>query len=549
YAAGLNSRYVTALPLTVPPDSTGALLIFNRHRSLFSEDDLRLLADIGAQAGILAERGAVIAEQRRLADELAASVTALTKASEAKSDFLANMSHELRTPLNAIIGFSDLMRGEQPSDDQRTVPAEWVDHIHTSGRHLLGLINDVLDLAKVEAGRLDLQPVPVRIDTAAQDLLTALRPLVDRQNLTTRIDIPPMVANVDPVRFRQILENLLSNAIKFTPAGGQITVTGAALDGDVSVTVADTGVGIAGADQTRVFEEFQQVGDAAQRSAGTGLGLALTRRLVQAHGGDITLESALGRGSRFTVRLPSAVPAGTARPPAPPGQPAPPTATRGHVLLIEDDLRAAELVRTYLRHAGYRVDVAGSGEAGIASARRDPPDAVLLDVVLPGIPGWDVLRQLKADSRLARIPVFLVTVIDERRTGAAMGATEYFVKPVDHAELLAALARHVLPPTSRPEVGAVLLVDDDAEVRAQVADSLRAAGAEVVACGDGRRGLELTRDRRFDLIVCDVGMPDEDGFALLAALREDPATRRTPVLMSLSGGAPGAADLTEEPVP
>ncbi|GGK27741.1 hypothetical protein GCM10010124_20400 [Pilimelia terevasa] len=446
YRQVLHGRYLTAVRLTVPPTTAGALLVFDAHRGLFAEDDLRMLADLGGQAGILAERGEVIAERGRLADELADSVQALTVASQAKSNFLASMSHELRTPLNAIIGFSDLMRGEQAQGDHRLVPADWVDHIHSSGRHLLGLINDVLDLTKVEAGRLDLQPVPLRLDTAAADLLTALRPLIDTKHLRARNDLPALTAHVDPVRYRQMLENLLSNAIKFTPEGGDITLTGGADGPQVTVSVTDTGVGIEPADHHKVFEEFQQVGDAAQRQAGTGLGLALTRRLAQAHGGDIRMRSAPGRGSQFTLYLPAAVPTAAERAePARRGD-----AALGRVLLIEDDLRAAELMRTYLSAAGYDIQLASTGEAGLQMARAEAPHAVLLDLQLPGMNGWEVLRQFKNDPGLATVPVLVVTVLDERRTGVAMGAAEYFVKPVEQGELLAALARHVPRPHPNP---------------------------------------------------------------------------------------------------
>jgi signal transduction histidine kinase/DNA-binding response OmpR family regulator len=527
YADQVACTYVSAHPLTVPPDGHGALLLFHDHRSLFADDDLRLLADLGGQAGMLAERGAVIAEQRRLADELEATVIALRAASQAKSDFLASMSHELRTPLNSIIGFSDLMRGEPTVDGQRTVPPDWVDHIHSSGRHLLGLINDVLDLAKVEAGRLDLHPEPLRLDTAADELITSLHPLLGGKGLGVDLDVPALVANADPIRFRQMLENLLSNAIKFTPAGGRIAVTGSSEGTNVMITVADTGIGIAPADHERVFEEFRQVGDPLQRKAGTGLGLALTRRLAQAHGGDIQLDSQLGQGSRFAIRLPIAAPALV------PGRAgANGRADRracGQVLLIEDDVRSAELLRTYLLEAGYDVEVAGTGETGIAAARRKPPDAVLLDVVLPGIHGWEVLRQFKADARLAAVPVFLCTVVDERRTGQALGADGFFVKPIEHGELLGALARHVIP-AGEPKAASVLVVEPDDDARSRVERSLRAAGATVVTCPDGRRGLELSRRQRFDLIVCDLQAPDLDGIALLAALRENPVTRHTPVL-------------------
>jgi signal transduction histidine kinase/CheY-like chemotaxis protein len=531
YGDDLGDDFVSVLSMPVPPDTEGAVLLFHRHRTLFSDDDLRLLAALGGQASLLADRQAVTAAQRRLADELSASVEALTAASQAKSSFLANMSHELRTPLNAIIGFSDLMRAEEPDGDRRKVPAEWVEHVHTSGRHLLGLINDILDLAKVEAGRLDLRLAPLRLDTALDELLTGLSPLLATKRLRVRRDMAAASALADRVRFRQIVENLLSNAIKFTPDGGEITVSVAGAEDHVFVTVADTGVGIAPEDHERVFEEFQQVGDPDRQRAGTGLGLALTKRLVEAHGGEITLASAPGRGSSFTVRLPAA-------PVIRSFAAAEPDAAR--VLLIEDDPSAAELLRTHLIGAGYRVDVAGTGEIGLHAAGEQPPDAIVLDVGLPGIDGWEVIRRLKADPRLAGIPVFFATILDERQNGLALGASDYFVKPVEPAALLGALARNV----ARRPMPRVLVVDHDHEVRQAIEDGLRAGGADVVACADGRDALELSRSG-FDLIVCDMRSPEVGGFSLLAAIQHDPATRHTPVLglSAVSGGKRDAVPL------
>ncbi len=528
YGDSLGDDFVTVLSMPVPPDAEGAVLLFNRHRSLFSDDDLRLLAALGGQAGILAERQAVTAAHRRMAAELSASVEALTRASQAKSSFLANMSHELRTPLNAIIGFSDLMRLEEPDGDRRLVPAEWVEHIHTSGRHLLGLINDILDLAKVEAGRLDLRLAPLRVDTAVAELLTGLAPLLTTKHLTVTTTLPEATALADRVRFRQIVENLLSNAIKFTPEGGSILVSVTPADGAVEVTVADTGVGIAEADLERVFEEFQQVGDPDRHRAGTGLGLALTKRLVEAHEGEILLVSTPGEGSAFTVRLPAAPVLQLDQGPA----------TGARVLLIEDDPQSAELLTTQLTGAGYHVDVAGTGEAGLTAAGAHPPDAIVLDVALPGIDGFEVIRRLKADRRLADIPVFFATIIDERQAGLALGADDYFVKPVDQATLVGALARRI---AHRP-VPRVLVVDHDDDIRQAIEDGLRAGGADVVACADGRDGLALSRETHFDLIVCDMQSPEVDGFAMLAAIEENPATRHTPVL-----GLTAAAGVVREP--
>ncbi|MFI5931205.1 response regulator [Actinoplanes sp. NPDC051494] len=514
----LSDDFVTVLSMPVPPDAEGAVLLFNRHRSLFSDDDLRLFALLGGQAGVLAERQAVLSAQRRLASELSVSVEALTRASQAKSAFLANMSHELRTPLNAIIGFSDLMRQEEPDGDRRRVPADWVEHIHTSGRHLLGLINDILDLAKVEAGRLELRLAPLRVDSAIQELITGLSPLTMTKSLTVLTGLTPVTATADRVRFRQIVENLLSNAIKFTPEGGTLTVSTTPAGEHVLVTVADTGVGIAAEDLERVFEEFQQVGDPDRQRAGTGLGLALTKRLVEAHDGEISVVSTPGQGSAFTVRLPAAAVVHSQTSATPVEGP--------RVLLVEDDPQSAELLQTQLEHAGYNVDVAGSGEAGLTAAGAHPPDAIVLDVALPGIDGFEVIRRLKADSRLSGIPVFFATIIDERQAGLSLGADDYFVKPVDQAALLGALARSVaVRPAPR-----VLVVDHDDDVRRAIEDGLRAGGADVVAVADGRDGLAMSREGQFDLIVCDMQSPSLDGFSMLAAMEQDPSTRQTPVL-------------------
>ena len=448
-AEAAGARFVTVVPVDVPEsDGRAALVLMSTHRQLVHSSDFALLGALGAQTAIVAERRAVMAEQEALTDRLASTVEALRSASAAKSDFVASMSHEFRTPLSAIIGFSDLMSTEPRDGDKVGVPIEWVEHIQRGGQHLLALVNDVLDLARVEAGRLDLRPEPVDVGHAVTEAVNGLRPLADRKNLALEVATVPVIVDVDRGRFRQILYNLISNAIKYTPDGGSIRVSVARGDGEVRIAVADSGVGIAPEDHPRVFEEFRQVGDPAERQPGSGLGLAVTKRLAEAHQGRIDLTSARGQGSTFTLVLPDGpvqAPGGDAGSPGVgAGEVAQATPSGGEILVIEDDPSAVRLLREYLEGAGYRVRVSASGELGIASAIEDRPAAIILDVLLPGIDGWEVLRRIKADGRVRDIPVVIVTVVEEREVGLALGAVDYLVKPIHREALLGCISRYRL---------------------------------------------------------------------------------------------------------
>jgi signal transduction histidine kinase/CheY-like chemotaxis protein len=528
-AARAGARYVTAAPLPDVADGGdrggtggGALVLFNRCRSLFEDDDAVLLAGLAVQAAVLAERG-------RLTAELADSAEAANLASQAKSDFLANMSHELRTPLNAIIGFSELMEGEDVGGGTRTVPIEWIGHVRNSGRHLLGLINDVLDLSKVEAGRVELLVQPVDVRVLIDEAVATVRPLIATRGLQLTCAVPPLTVPVDAVRFRQILDNLLSNAIKFTPDGGQILVVGRRLGNHVEITVTDTGAGMTPEDQDRAFLEFTQVGDAHQRKGGTGLGLALARRLAQAHGGDVRVDSELGYGCRFTVTLPSGSSSVVTHPAASVHAPGP--GASGGILVIEDDAAAAVLLRTHLERAGYRITVATTGEEGLVAAGMYQPELILLDLVLPGISGRGVLQELKDDPWLRHIPVAILSVADDREAGMALGAVAYFAKPVNHDALLAWLLRHGFIPALDTARTNVLVVDDDPASLSVAGQILNRLDVRVVNAANGLDGLRLARGHRFDLIVCELVMPGLDGFTVIAALHDDPATRKIPVLV------------------
>jgi signal transduction histidine kinase/DNA-binding response OmpR family regulator len=529
-----HARFVSIVPIDVPEsDAVAVLVLLSSHRALFHPSDAELLAALGAQTAIVAERRAVMAEQEALTDRLATTVEALRSASAAKSDFVASMSHEFRTPLSAIIGFSDLMTTEPRDGDKVTVPIEWVDHIQRGGQHLLTLVNDVLDLARVEAGRLELRPEPVDVGHAVSEAVNGLRPLADRKNLQFQADARSFGVVVDRGRFRQILYNLISNAIKYTPDGGSIKVTASRVGDEVRIAVADTGVGISPEDQARVFEEFRQVGDPSERQPGSGLGLAVTKRLAEAHDGRIELESARGQGSTFTLVLP----AGDRDPATDETPQAPATiddasTMSGEILVIEDDPSAVRLLREYLEAAGYRVRISATGETGLASARSERPAAIVLDVLLPGMDGWEVLRKLKADAELQDVPVVIVTVVEEREIGLALGAVDYLVKPIHREALLGCLARFVAADDSKGVAKRVLVVDDELASLAYIRGALEPEGVVVVTAQGGREALEWAETGQLvDLVVCDLVMPDVDGFEVIAALKQNERTADLPIVV------------------
>ncbi len=532
YARAGNFRHITSAPLQL---STGpaVLLLLSGYRSLFTDDDIQLLGELAAQAAALGQRADLLADRDRLTNELSSSVEALTVASKAKSDFMANMSHELRTPLNAIIGFSDLMGTEPAADGQTTVPTEWIGHVHSSGQHLLNLINEILDLAKVESGTIELHRQPIDLREAVDEVATTLAALSQKKQLNVTVAVPPLRVDADRTRLRQIITNLVSNAIKFTPEHGQVFLTARRVGHDIAISVADTGPGISEADQQRVFEEFHQVGDQHHRAGGTGLGLALTRRLVHAHGGRIELQSQLDHGAKFTVYLPAAETPTT-------GQT---RSSRGGVLIIEDDPAAAGLLSVQLQRGGYHVAVAGTGEQGLATARVCDPEAILLDIHLPGIDGWQVLAELKRDEHLRHIPVLIVSAHDDAEIGLVLGAVDYFVKPVDRTTLLTWMAQHGLIPSTTGRRLSVLAIDDDPHSRQLITATLSAEGIAVVTAAGGVDGLKTARACTFDLIICDLLMPDLDGFDVIAALHNDPATHGVPVVV-LSAHTLSDADKT-----
>jgi adenylate cyclase len=482
-----------------------------------------------------------ITEIKQHEQELDALVSKLKGANEAKSHFLANMSHELRTPLNAIIGVSEMLL-EDAQELARSEQIEPLERVLRAGRHLLALINEILDLSKIEAGKMQLELESFVIAPLVRDVATTLATAAEKNGNRIEVrgadELGAMFA--DEMRIRQALLNLASNAVKFTEKG-VVTITAqreadAAGGGEwVVLRVADTGIGMTPQQMGRLFQDFTQADDSTtRRYGGTGLGLAISRRFCRMMGGDITVESEPGRGSTFTIRLPAVVKAApeeadSAPPLSPPPAPRPVGAKDGrapHILVIDDDRTVRELMARHLTRQGFEVSTTGDGIEALALARSERPDAVTLDVVMSGIDGWTVLAALKGDPELAHIPVVLVTIVEDPQRGYALGATDYLVKPVDRRKLVESLRALCGVAT-----GTVLVVDDDHGARATMRELLEREGWKVTEAEHGRAALERLAAGAPDAIVLDLLMPEMDGFEFVAELRHRAEWHDVPVIV------------------
>jgi DNA-binding response OmpR family regulator/two-component sensor histidine kinase len=451
------------------------------------------------------------------------------RASRFKDQFLSTMSHELRTPLNAVLGFSELLTDVRygPLTERQ---ARYINHIHTSGQHLLRLINDILDLSKIEAGRLQLNTESVPVNTCFAEVCESLQPLVDKNAHQLIQDVPAgLVAHADSTRFKQMLMNLLGNAIKFTPKGGKIELTARQLGNMVRVEVRDSGPGIPPEERQRIFEAFHRMRQSEKASEGTGLGLAITRKLVELHGGQLGVASQLGAGSCFYFTIPSARLPQMAEDPAVGANVRSKSLAR--VLVVEDDSSAAYLLESQLSSAGYEVTICNQPHRAVEMAIELQPAVVTLDVVMLPVNGWDVLSKLKSDPRTANIGVVMVTVMDQRDTGTLLGADEYIVKPVDKSILLAAVER-CLNRRNRPGEGqSILVVEDDAATRELIVDMLMRNGYAVNSAEDGPQARTKVQSSLPDLVILDLILPGVNGFGLIAEWRNSPLTANLPIFV------------------
>jgi PAS domain S-box-containing protein len=451
-------------------------------------------------------------------------------ANRTKSQFLANMSHELRTPLNAIIGYSELLSEEaEDLEAEELVPD--LEKIRAAGKHLLALINDVLDLSKIEAGKLELALGEFEVERLVSEVATTVQPLASKNGNVLDIDVESGVGvmHADEMKLRQVLLNLLSNASKFTERGNITLRARRVADADTGTDqivfeVADTGVGMSDEQLARIFEAFAQADTTISRKyGGTGLGLTISQSFCQMMGGEITVSSRPGEGSRFTVRIPARIVETRAEP----RYDSPTEGARGPVVLvIDDDPHVRDLMAKILQRDGYRVVTAADADSGIEKARETRPVAITLDVIMPGKDGWTALAEIKADPDLTDIPVVMNTILDDERLGYALGASGFLTKPVDRSQLRAVLA--ALHTTGDR---CVMLVEDDPDTLAVMSRALTSDGWEVIQAENGRVALERLEERLPDVILLDLMMPEMDGFEVVEALRQHEAWSRIPVVV------------------
>ena len=482
-----------------------------------------------------------------LVDRLADARDEAMQATLAKSRFLANMSHELRTPLNAVIGITEMLI-EDAEDAGESEMLEPLGRISRAGKHLLELINDVLDLSKIEAGKLEFHYEDIDLRALIEDLVGAAQPLAARNGNRLDVDCPAGIGVMrsDATRLRQIVLNLLSNACKFTEKGVvSLALARSRADGTewLDLRVADTGIGMTEEQLARLFQEFTQADSSTTRKyGGTGLGLAITDRLCRMMGGSITVASEPGRGTTFAVRLPAAGAAPAAADDAaivtdtrePAAAPVKPRTNR--VLVIDDDETVRDLMRRVLSREGFDVVTASDGQEGLALARELRPSVITLDVMMHEMDGWSVLQAIRADPALADIPVVMLSILDEKQRGFALGASAYLTKPVDRARLAAALE----PFKAKGANQRALVVEDDEPTREMMRRLLIGEGWMVGAARNGRDALARLTEDTPHLILLDLLMPEMDGFEFLAKLRERPEWEFIPVIIIT------AADLTAE---
>ena len=471
--------------------------------------------------------------QRKRAQELLLQAKEeAERGSKFKDQFLSTMSHELRTPLNAVLGFSDLLADERygPLNERQQ---RYVNHIHTGGKHLLKLISDILDLSKIEAGRMEITREEVTVASAFAEVISALYPLAEKKSQALLQEVAPNLhVDADPMRFKQVLTNLVGNAIKFTPEGGRIELAARQVDNQVRVEVRDNGPGIPPEQQQRIFEAFVRLTESGQATEGTGLGLAITARLVELHGSTLSIESLPGEGACFYFSLPLVAITPDQRTQT--SVPVPKARKAPRILVIEDNPATGQLIQSQLASSGYETLKCSEPERALEVAAEHQPDAITLDLLMKPVHGFEVLLQLKNDPRTSKIPVIIVTIVDQPSVGTALGADEYLIKPVDKATLLAAVERCLRSRGGAAPARTILVVEDDVSALEMIVELLRAYGYAVSTAMDGDQARASVAQSLPELVILDLVLPKVSGFELLAEWRSNPRTAELSVFVLTS---------------
>ena len=566
---------LVAVPLAIADEVVGILYVNDFSPREYDENQVNILDMLANQAthaiqkarlfqAIEAEKDELRSLNENLETRIMERTGDLTKTNEelirsnrAKSQFLSNMSHELRTPLTSINGFSEFLLDGfvGPLNEAQT---KYLTNINVSGKHLLELINGILDLSKIESGKMSLKLEKIDIPPLLDEIILVLEGYATKANVTLELqcstEIPAIF--IDRTKFKQILYNLCSNAIKFSPEGSKVEVEVNYTDAShfsgnqeqyasLAIAVRDQGIGIAEKDQESIFNPFEQAdGSHSRHFEGTGLGLTLTRHLVEMHGGNITVESALGEGSCFSFALPVETEqpnkAKLIDPSLSTGEFITQLQQKPHdavendaplILIVDDDAHSLEISTLYLSNAGYRVCHAMNGDDALDVARRKRPFLILLDVMMPGKDGWEVLQELKLDAETSDIPVIICTVSENEELGVALGATDYLAKPIDRdllATKLTALSKGI---SRRRKALHVLAIDDDEKIRELYDATLTAQGYKVHTAASGEEGLELAESMQPDMIILDLMMPGMDGFEVAEELKKRPQTEDIPIIV------------------
>jgi PAS domain S-box-containing protein len=493
-------------------------------------------ADGALQGGVVVFHDITL--QKRAQEALVQAKEEAVRASKFKDQFLSTMSHELRTPLNAVLGFSDLLADERygPLNDRQQ---RYVSHIHSGGKHLLKLISDILDLSKIEAGRMELTREDVTVASAFTEVISALYPLAEKKSQALLQQVEPHIhVHADAMRFKQVLMNLAGNAIKFTPEGGRIELAARQVDDQVRVEVRDNGPGIPPDQQQRIFEAFFRLTQTGSATEGTGLGLAITARLVELHGGKLGIESRPGEGTCFYFSLPLIAIARDQ--PYQTSVPIPRARKAPRILIVEDNAATGQLIQSQLTSSGYETTRCDKPERATDMAAELQPDAITLDLLMQPVHGLEVLLQLKNDSRTSKIPVIVVTIVDQPGVGTALGADEYLIKPVDKATLLAAVERCLRSRGGAAPARTILVVEDDVSTLEMIVELLRVYGYAVSTATDGVQARASVAQFLPELVILDLVLPKMSGFELLAEWRSNPRTADLSVFVLTS------KDLTKE---